>query len=76
MDSLEIVAITKFTPLDAMRKSGKYDNIKALKIQLVSISKTSRKIEINRAHEGGIGDMWIWGGREVVILTTPLDYMY
>jgi hypothetical protein len=42
--SLETITITKFTPLDTMRKSGEYDDIEALTIQLISVSKTSRKI--------------------------------
>jgi hypothetical protein len=63
VDSLETVAIVKFTPFHMMRESGEYDTIEALTMQLVSISKTSRKIDTNGAHKGGTGDMWATGWR-------------
>jgi hypothetical protein len=53
-----------------MRKSGEYDDIEALMRQLVSVSKTSRKIEINATHEDGTRDMWIMGWRG------DMDYGY
>ena len=40
-----------------MKNFGKYDDIEALMMQLVSVSKTSRIIEVNAAHEDGTGDM-------------------
>jgi hypothetical protein len=54
---LETVAIAKFTPLDEMRKSGEYDDIEALTMQLVNMSKTSRKIEVNVTHEDDTEDI-------------------
>jgi hypothetical protein len=43
---LETVAIMKFTPFDEMREIGEHKNIEALTEQLMSVSKTTKTIDI------------------------------